>query len=242
MSVTMSLADATIGLAAVTFVLACASAAGVWITYKALRTAQGENEEAIKSRIDARAPRVTIVAEAPGGATAEWPTGRGQIVPLPPAHPAKTDGEIGITGWFRLINEGLSTAIVNVPPNVLIAGGKDAYPVALTQIPNLRPTEPRQFPLRPEAVILVLAWACRTPGEWAKQARLPKNGRDHLTVTITSDDTYQDGVTDATDLHLHGVPISYSGEALMTVPEEPIWLAVDRTRRGYPNLPGQRRG
>lgn len=49
------------------------------------------------------------------------------------------------------------------------------------------------------------------------------------------------GVTDTTHVLLKGNPLSLSGDALMTNPEERTSLVVERTFRAYPNLPSTRR-
>jgi hypothetical protein len=111
--------DSTLALAAVTVILAGAAVYGAWLTRRALAAAKQDMDEAIKARIDQQAPRVVILAE-------QWPptlfqrSGASKAAEIIPGQSIDRGSQvIGLAGWFRLENEGNSTAIVQLPPNVL---------------------------------------------------------------------------------------------------------------------------
>lgn len=232
--------DATIALAVATFLLAAVTAYGVVLTRRALKVANRDTEEAIKSRIDQRAQRITIVAMAPGSATKSWDSSTPPITEMGGVDIIDEDEqEIGLTGWFKLSNEGYSTAIVELPAGVL-SFAKDHPISSLNTIQAQRPSDVRQFPILPGDGAVLFVHATRTFAEWRSIYEQETSHREPLVVKIVAEDTFSEGVSDTTELHLRGVPISKSENAWTGKPEVATRLAVKRTTRGYHNLPVRR--
>ena len=220
---------ATVGLGVVTVVV-------VVIAVKALRLSDRDAQEAVKSRIDQRAPLVVIIAKEPGGSIASWPTNGGDIVELQNGDDLEAEQKIGITGWFELKNEGVSTGIVGLPASVL------DFPVSrgtsgLNAIDKQRPAEQHQIILRPGDERLIFVCGDRTVAEWMEVAVVAPARPRPVVVQISVEATFQAGIEDATDLHLFGIPISVRDREWVGGATTPTRLVVVRTRRQYPGLP-----
>lgn len=57
-----------------------------------------------------------------------------------------------------------------------------------------------------------------------------------VSVTLTVDDTFSEGIHDTIRLSFYGVPIHKSGSVWVEGPGEPTHVVVERTRRKYPGL------
>lgn len=228
--------DATVALAALTSLLALAALVSLRFTRRALAVAEVDSIEATKARIDQQAPRMTVIAIEAGSSTGPWRVDADHLPKLEPHQAIQSisgDDCYGISGWFRLFNDGRSTAIVKFPPGVL--DFPDGSSLNEQKIKG-RPTMPRRYPLRPEEVRLLFVWAARSSSEWNAQLHLSPDQREPLLVDLLATDAYQEGVRDRTTLALHGIPLVLSQGALVTSPEVPTSLKVSRTVREYPNL------
>jgi hypothetical protein len=227
--------DATVALAALTFVLAFVGIRSLQLTRDALGAAQADSVEATKTRIDQQAPRVTIVVLGPGSVTGDWAVDHGpSLVRVPGNESISHDfGVMGLSGWFRIFNEGRSTAIVGIPPGVIERRGEIGV-TTVEEVSELRPTT--QLILEPGQSSVLFVWSARSVVEWIDELNLPLGERTPLRVGISVEDTYSDGISDMTDLLLRGIPLVDSGGAQMTPAQQTISLHVDRTRRTYPNL------
>lgn len=225
--------DATIALAVLTAVLA---AAAIWsgaVTYRALEAARRDTVEATKARIDQQAPRVTFVADKLARA-ATWPVD-GRASEVRHGDQLAAGAEVGIAGQFWIRNDGSSTALIEIPPGVIAI--PPIGPIhSLASLPDNRPAEGSNFALEPGKEARLLVWACRSTREWRDELARTAEQRGVLTVTVTVTDTFADGVSDSTDLVLHGVPVHTSGTDLLAGEEEKLSHTVKRTRRTYPNL------
>jgi hypothetical protein len=126
----------------VTVVLAGVAVYGAILTRRALQAASQDVQEAIKAQIDQQAPRVAIVAEAVGPPTLFWKPGSEEISLISQDQSFEKGSErLALTGWLRLENEGKSTAIVRLPPD-LLALPRDERLVLSSGYFYKRPTEP----------------------------------------------------------------------------------------------------
>jgi hypothetical protein len=226
---------ATIALACLTFVLAGAALVSAWFTRRALGAAQRDTVEAIKARIDQQAPRTAIFVI--GAEVGFWhPDGEIRI-PQPDEPLNDHSPDIGIFAWVRVFNEGRSTAMVELPPDCSVFGGKNASPMTLNELVRARPTVPAPYAMEPTQALLILMWASRSIAGWRHQIRLEPNEREPLRMTIKVDDAYRDGISDATTILFYGVPMSMAGNAAQTGPCERERVLPERTVRSYPHLP-----
>jgi hypothetical protein len=227
---------ATVLLFMVTAILAGVGIRQAVLTRRALQAAEQDTMEATRARIDQRAPSVVLTAWASAASTREWlvdvnPTDRYHL-------PSDADLSMALTGWFRVTNEGHSTAIVDVPEGVLVLAGTQPV-VSLNSINRpQRPSGHQKFPLGPGKSQVLLVETRRTFGEWAAL-----NGTDGATapaIRIVVDDTFAQGTRDRTDLLLHGNPMRRDGtaDAWMSDPA-PTPLEVKRTVRTYWDERGQ---
>lgn len=219
---------ATVGLGAVTVILAAVSIIQALITRGALRAAERDTVEATRSRIDQQAPRVTLLAEASAECAAAW------LVPLPPNARFRLvqhgGTELALCGWFTATNEGRSTALVSTPEGVMNLG--QDIPVqnldALRNIGLVRPTH-NTFDLRPGDWTRLFVEVRRPLSSWVQYSARERKAH---TVSVIVEDTFAEGIRDITDLVVAGEPIVPAGDdwrATGCLSE----LRVERTVRDY---------
>ncbi len=226
--------NATVGLAAATTVLAVVTAVGVCLTRRALNVANRDTQEAIKSRTDQRAPLVVVVELAPAASVRTWHSDKAEIVETSPGEVAGS-GELSLMGWFRIVNQGRSTALVSVPDGVLVLP-RDAAVQSLNAVKYQRPVAYR-LSLEPGQSSVMLVQAFRSVEQWKEVASQEETRRSPITVTFKVGDTFSDGIRDTITLKFHGVPIRRDGNVWMEGAIEATRLEVGRTQREYPELP-----
>jgi hypothetical protein len=147
------------------------------------------------------------------------------------------DQIIGLTGWFRLENEGNSTAIVRLPPNVLVRPHEDTMPNLSSGVIAPRPSKAASVAVDANFGQKLLVYVWRTFDEWKAQAEQPEDRRTPLKVVIKVDDTFKEGISDTTEIGFVGVPIfrSNTGEWVGGIEKVPE-LIVGKTDRTYPGL------
>lgn len=179
--------DATVALAVLTAVLAIVAVVGAVFTRMTLRSAQLDSVEATKSRIDQQAPRFTVIALA-SAAAARWGPNQ-SINGLEHQQPVSAnDPDIGITGWFRVINEGRSSLVFEVPIGVLVLQA-NVSPSSLVNLASYAfPQTPNRVTLGPDEVKVLFVWTPRPVAEWADELRLPAERRTPLRVEIKAED------------------------------------------------------
>ena len=230
--------DSTLALAAVTVVLAGVAIYGTRLTRRALSAANQDVQEAIKARIDQQAPRVVIVAEQVGPPTLFWSADKPEVGVMTHGQSfISGDQIIGLTGWFRLENEGNSTAIVRLPPNVLVRSHGDSMPSLSSGVIEPRPSKPASVAVGANFGQKLFIYVWRTFDEWKAQAEQPEDRRTPLKVVIKVDDTFKEGISDTTEIGFVGVPIfrSNTGEWVGGIEKVPE-LIVGKTDRTYPGL------
>lgn len=222
---------ATLGLGVVTIIIA---AVAIWqgmITRRALGEEEKGTREAARSRIDQRAPLITVFAEVPGSMTAEW------LTPLQPGTSFSLPSDAGltfaVTGWFLVTNEGRSTGIVDIPAGIL-EFDPDDMPIsglnALSAYPQ--PKAHHQFRLRSGESKRLFIEIRKTLDEWVRPNAT--SGESGTKLTITVSDTFSDGLYDKTELCIVGTPVSPDNCANRWVPSTtPSHLVVNRTVRYY---------
>jgi len=138
------------------------------LTRRALAVAERDTLEATRTRIDQAAPRVTFLPVEAGEHQAAW------LVPLEPGAsfqgPQSQTAEVAMSGWFRAVNDGKSTAIIDVPDGVLHMRERDA----IATFANLgvgRPG-PKQFPLLPGESTFLFVDLRKTVAGWAEDCDL----------------------------------------------------------------------
>lgn len=229
---------ATVGLGAVTAILA---SIGIWqavITRKALKAAEQDTREATKSRIDQAAPRVTFVADGADQHQEKW------LVPIQPGLPYEVprfnDVELALSGWFIATNEGRSTAVLKAPKGTVYTKPDDK--LSLSQLAQYNYSPETQFTyLRPEQSTRMLVEFRKTLAQWVEGSNVhivesshePVGQSGEYSIDVIVDDTFTDGISDTTTLVIIGEPIAeYKGTWRTTEPYST--LRVDRTIRTYP--------
>lgn len=227
---------ATVLLFMVTAILAGVGITQAVLTRRALLAAEQDTMEATRARIDQRAPSVILTVWASAASTRAWlvdvkPTDRYHL-------PSDADLSMALTGWFRVTNEGHSTAIVDVPEGVLILAGTQPI-VSLNGLNSPPwPSEHQKFPLGPGESQVLLVETRRTFGEWAALHETDRATAPAIRIVV--DDTFAQGTRDRTDLLLHGNPLrrDSTADAWMSDPA-PTPLEVKRTVRTYWDERGQ---
>lgn len=240
---------ATVGLGAFTVILAGIALWQAILTRNALKAADRDTLEATRARIDQAAPRVTFVATMPMDNQTEW------LVALQPDTdyqvPRDADGSVAVAGWFRSINEGKSTGIVQVPDGTLIVAEDDYFALTLPELraainPDLSRPPASVFVLCPGENKYLLVEVRKSVGAWvegcnvffAADGRVEGTMRDHA-VEVVVDDTFADGIRDTTRLVFHLEPLARSGKSWRSTTLRPE-LRVERTVREYRRARGTR--
>jgi hypothetical protein len=234
---------ATLALAIVTAVLALVTTVGVWVTLEALGVANRDSQEAIKSRIDQRSPLVVVVPEDHGHNTAFWDSETPNAVVLEVGTVPDRNKEIGITGWFRIQNEGHSTALVHLHDGmVMMIGANVTY-----HIGGLGPRpRARSEGLAPGEAAMLVVHVARLPQEWGDLAVAAGSPEEpapvQSLVPLVITDTFEQGTKDTITIELSGMPLHRMSERAEWVGagSETTTLRVHPTRREYPGLPSIR--
>ena len=152
-----------------------------------------------------------------------WPLDAGLAEPPAGQVPSDDVGgpgkELGIFGFYRLVNEGRSTAALVLPPDCTRVGNRrtevptpeEARSLRRNPLPSIHLVEPGEG-------LLVVAWASRPVDEWREQMQRVPEHREPLRLPLKWGDHYRDGVMDTTNLKLVGVPIGVTGLVRPTTP------------------------
>ena len=229
---TVVLAIFTIVLVVFAFVQARFTGRAMDQASDALDQARQDTLEATKARIDERAPRLIVIPEGTAGSIRRWPTNTPLIIELQQGEPVGDDEEIGIAGWFRIENQGLTTALVTLPRDVAI------YPLnsgatGLNSVQMQRPTERQELRLRPGDGRLLLVQLAKAMDEWKTIYARPESTRGYFHVGISSTDTFEDGVSDITLLRFGGIPVQPAEIGWIGTPAVPTTVATEKTIRSY---------
>ncbi|MGA8726958.1 MAG: hypothetical protein WB565_18140 [Acidimicrobiales bacterium] len=150
--------------------------------------------------------------------------------------------EIGLTGWFRIQNQGESTAFVEMPPGVAVFPSTAGH-VSLNAVKQPRPSGTIGLNLSPGEERLLLVQVVKTVEEWTQLAAVTETKRGYLYFEILATDAFLDGIRDVTRLRFKGLPIHFSqtDDAWVGGPDEATTVGADKTIRTYPNLKPLRR-
>lgn len=246
----MSLAENLV--AGGTLALAAVGAGQTWVTRQAVVATRKDVREARLARIDATAPRVTFLATEhswpPHIPVANDMTGR-----MPLNHdtsyvlPRDAATNVYVAGYFEMVNEGRTTALVTLPEDVIVvqqqpADGQQPDPPRDQQTSEQLRTV-KVHTLRPGESVPIWVRAARPLAGWVGQGDGPVASLPPLVKTVTVEDTFGDGVVDRTELQLRGQPLVPSGKddghwvmnpLLPGQPSAvPVILRVGLTRRLY---------
>lgn len=232
-----------------TLALAGVASLQALVTRQAVTATRVDVAETRRARVDATAPRVTFVSVA-----TSWPphipdasdvTGR---VGLTPTHqyvlPRDGDIEIFTAGTFSMTNEGTSTALVTLPPGSMLVGTPDDPPRDLPTAQALARDD--VVVLGPGQRGLIWVRTRRTVHDWAVLSAKPLASQTPATVRVIVTDTFDDGVTDVTDLGFQAHALSSSGlndhawrmnPLLAGQPDAPVLGIASTTRRSYRGEP-----
>ena len=108
----------TLGLAIVTLVVVIIALHQASLTRDAVAVAQADSREAIKARIDQRAPHVTFVIRSAAFATFAW---NEDVVDGAPVDESRAS-VASLACWVHAVNEGRSRGLVFLPPGTVVAG------------------------------------------------------------------------------------------------------------------------
>ena len=220
------------------------------IAREGMSLAFGELNESVKSRIDDRAPLVTVV-KAARAAPFKWdePLHRfsSRAVEVKPGERvALDDGQLHAAGWFWIDNEGRSTAEVTLPPTVIVAGNpspstvreNDAHLLPInTFIRRVQHDFPEDWQLRlhPNDRRLLYIYSGQRLDEWTADGFKPP------IVHIEVRDTIDQGIRDSIDIKFKS-PVIHDNPTdprPWSVPEDVnnVTIRIERTRREYLSLP-----
>jgi hypothetical protein len=225
-------------LALVTVLLAAFGFRQVRLTEQALAQASQDNQEAIKARIDQRAPLVAVKAEATSMSTAHWNRNTPTPVQLEPGDPVDIDQEVGIAGWFTIFNEGSTTALISVPPGVEVLSTWVDRP-SLNNVNRPRSETAAELRLAPGVQHLLFVQFAMTVADWGSLVDTPMDERSPQFVILKVTDTFSEGIEDSLRLRFSGVPVHRDGGAWVGGPAssgDVTGIAVEKTIRQYPSL------
>jgi hypothetical protein len=205
-----AVAWSTVVLAAFTVVLVGFNLYQATLTKQALDQARKGTQEAIKARIDQRAPLIVTVAAEGGEPTRSWNQSNNSCRQLRTGDDLGNDDQaIGLTGWFRVENQGRSSGILRVPAGVLVCP-RASVPKAVSDISEARPLNPIETAIAPNDGRLLFVQSTKTVAEW--KAHWTDGGPPpediRCEVELLVEDTFREGVTDRTRLFLSGIPIT----------------------------------
>jgi hypothetical protein len=219
----------TLGLALATLVVVIIALHQARLTRDAVAAAQADSREAIKARIDQRAPHVTFVVRSPAFATFAWNEDVVDGSPVDETLP----GVAALACWIHAVNEGRSRALVFLPPGTVLAGAQDPIPTSASAKPVEAPPE-RSITLGPRDDCQLLVEVSKPIAEWVEMATAmgshrPPKTQENLNVT----DTFSEGIIDTTLLEFHGCPVHLQDGVPLWGNEHPYDVNLSLTDRNY---------
>ncbi len=219
----------TLGLAVATLVVVIIALHQARLTRDAVAVAQADSREAIKARIDQRAPHVTFVIRSAAFATLSWSE---DVVDGAPVRESRAE-VASLACWVHAVNEGRSRGLVFLPPGTVVAGQRDAIPASATARPAEPPPE-RSITLGPGDDCQLLVEVSKPIGEWMEMAKAIGSHRAPLTQeNLNVSDTFNEGIIDTTLLEFHGCPIHVEGDVPLWGGEHPYDVNLSLTNRNY---------
>jgi hypothetical protein len=219
----------TLGLAVATLVVVIVALRQARLTRDAVAAAQADSREAIKARIDQRAPLITFVIRSPAFATLAW---NQDVVDGAPVDEAR-DTVASLACWVHAANEGRSRGLVFLPPGTVVAGPGDSIPASALARPTEAPPE-RSITLGPGDDCLLLVEVSKPIGEWIEIAKAHRGHRPPLTQeNLNVSDTFSEGIIDTTLLEFHGCPVHVQGDVPLWGNEHPYDVNLSLTNRNY---------
>lgn len=219
-------AFATVVLGIFTIVIAAVAINQAKLTRAALAAAERDTIEATRSRIDQRAPSVTVTADRPAGFASDWMNAinNEDLFDLE----TNRNDTFASVGWFQLSNEGRSTGLVTVPPGTLLFDPVTNGVTSMGALRNYQPTKGwHEFPLRPGESRLLAIEVRKTLAEWVSEET-----RRVQTVEISVRDTFTVGVSDLTYACIVGIPVLPAATGFAGNSEMPS-VYIETTERRY---------
>ena len=239
------LAWATVVLAALTIVLAYANIRQSILARETLQDSELSRDEFVKSRIDDRAPLVSVVEVARGRPTV-WsdPDSRlmGTIIEVEPLRCLNgSEGDVNVAAWFWIENQGRTTAHIRLPATSAIAAiekptlhmkpaHKEQLVLADYDLAVFRDVMPPPLALGPRCGCLLYMFRGRPFDDWIQ------NRSSSEVVTIRSHDMMTEGVSDSMDVTFSGsplVPAPGTTEWFATIPPNDYSVIIGETQRTY---------
>jgi hypothetical protein len=219
----------TLGLAVATLVVVIIALQQARLTREAVAAAQADSREAIKARIDQRAPHVTFVIRSAAFATVGW--SEDVVAGAPVDQPLDVVASLGC--WVHAVNEGRSRALVFLPPGSVVAGSEDSIPTSAAAKPSEPPPE-RSITLGPGEDCRVLVEVSRPIAEWIDTAKAARGHRPPLTEeNLNVSDTFNEGIIDTTLLEFRGCPVRMQGDVAVWGGGHPYEVTLSLTNRNY---------
>ena len=218
----------TLGLAVATLVVVIIALVQARLTREAVAAAQADSREAIKARIDQRAPHVTFVIRSAAFATFAWTE---DVVHGVPVDESRSE-VASLACWVHAANEGRSRGLVFLPPGTVVAGPGDSIPASATARPAEPPPE-RSITLGPGEQCLLLVEVSKPVAEWIELAKAARGHRPLTQENLNVSDTFNEGIIDTTLLEFHGCPIHVQGELPLWGNDHPYDVNLSLTNRNY---------
>ena len=219
----------TLGLAVATLVVVIIALHQARLTRDAVAAAQADSREAIKARIDQRAPHVTFVIRSAAFATFAW---NEDVVDGEPVDDSRA-AVASLACWVHAANEGRSRGLVFLPPGTVVAGPRDPIPASAMARPAEPPPE-RSITLGPGDDCQLLVEVSKPIAEWIEMAKAIGGHRPPLTQeNLNVSDTFNEGIIDTTLLEFHGCPIHIEGGVSIWGNEHPYDVNLSLTNRNY---------
>ena len=202
----------TLALALLTVALGYFGFRQIRLTRSALALAAGDTQEAIRNRIDQRAPLVVLILDHEEDPT-NYPEAFhiGQIRPTecrPGDAVVGIDDQIAWSGWFWMQNEGRTTGVVWVSGRVFDAGAiRDPRP-PLSSIKYAQPSSAWSFRLTPGQGRLLYIYQGRSVHEWQGIVSSGETSSNtFLLERVAIEDTLEGGIRDTTEIRFFGIPV-----------------------------------
>jgi len=219
----------TLGLAVATLIVVIIALNQARLTRDALAVAQADSREAIKARIDQRAPHVTFVIRSVAFATFAWNEDVHDGAPVDESLASVAS----LAVWVHAANEGRSRGLVFLPPGTVLAGPRDSVLASATARPAEPPPE-RSITLGPGDDCQLLVEVSKPIAEWIDVAKATVGHRPPLTQeNLNVSDTFNEGIIDTTLLEFHGCPIHMQGGVPLWGSEHPYDVNLSLTNRNY---------
>jgi hypothetical protein len=218
----------TLGLAVATLVVVIIALHQARLTRDAVAAAQADSREAIKARIDQRAPHVTFVIRSAAFATIAWNEDMVDGTPVDGSRAAVAS----LACWVHAVNEGRSRGLVFLPPGTVVAGPRDSIPTSATARPADPPPE-RSITLGPGDECQLLVEVSKPIAEWIELANATGGHRPLTQENLNVTDTFNEGIIDTTLLEFHGCPVHIQGEVSLWGNRHPYDVNLSLTNRNY---------